>query len=38
MGDITSILFETMYLWTAAYVFPPLITFSDFLFRFTLSS
>jgi hypothetical protein len=38
MGDIISLFFETLYLWTAAYVSPLLISYSDFLLRFTLSS
>jgi hypothetical protein len=38
MGDIFSVLFETLYLWTAAYVFPLSISFNDFLFCFALSS
>jgi hypothetical protein len=37
MGDIISMLFETLYLWTTAYVSPLSISFSDFLFRFALS-
>lgn len=38
MGDIISVLFETLYLWTAAYLFLLSISFNDFLFRFALSS
>jgi len=37
MRDIISFFFETSYLWTAAYVSPLSISFSDFLFRFALS-
>jgi hypothetical protein len=37
-GDIISMFFKTLYLWTAAYVSPLLISFNDFLFRFALSS
>jgi len=37
-GDCFSMFFKTLYLWTAAYVSPLLISFNDFLFRFALSS
>jgi hypothetical protein len=38
MGDIISMFFETLCLWTAAYVSRMSISFSDYLFRFALSS
>jgi hypothetical protein len=38
MGEIISKFFETLYLWTVAYVSPLTISFSDFLVRFALSS
>jgi hypothetical protein len=38
MGIIISMFFETLYLWRTSYVSPLSISFSDFLFCFTLSS
>jgi hypothetical protein len=38
MGEIVSMFFETLYLWTTAYVSPLFISFSVFLVRFALSS
>jgi hypothetical protein len=38
MAEIISLFFETLYLWTAAFVSPLSISFSDFLVRFALSS
>jgi len=38
MGEIIFMLFETLYLCTAAYVSPLSISFSDFIFHFALSS
>jgi hypothetical protein len=37
-GEILSLFYETLYLWTAALVSPLLITYSDFLVCFGLSS
>jgi hypothetical protein len=38
MEEIISLFFETLYLWTAVYVSPLSISFSDFLVCFALSS
>jgi hypothetical protein len=37
LGEIISLFFETLYLWMAAYVSPPSISYSDFLDCFALS-
>jgi hypothetical protein len=38
MGQIISLFFETLYLWTTAFVSHLSISFSNFLVRFALSS
>lgn len=38
LGEILSLFYETLYLWTEAYVSPLLISYSDVLVCFVLSS
>jgi hypothetical protein len=36
LGKILSLFYETLYLWTAAFVSPLLLSFSNFFVRFAL--
>jgi hypothetical protein len=38
LGEILSLFYEILYLWTAAYVSPLSISYGDFLVRFALAS